>query len=136
MSCWGLSRLLSSGRRQRIPQPAQIEICSRTKGSLETWEVAVLSCDPNTTESIISRPMLQVLDVPVHTSEKTECVLANNRGEGVEGYVDLTWCFGSNTKHIQETRFWVTTTENPAYDVVLGRGDAEKFGLVKPRRHF
>jgi hypothetical protein len=148
----GLSRLLSFSvrctppssiivneiqRRQQIPQPTQIEICSRTKGNLETWEVAVLSCDPNTADNYISRPMLEVLDVPVHTSEKgEECIHANDRGEGVEGYVDLAWCFESNTKHMQKTRFWVTTTENPAYDVVLGRPDAEQCGLLRPRKHF
>jgi hypothetical protein len=127
-------------KKQRLCQPTQIEINSPQKYRPDDWHHAVLSRDPSIDYNIISFDLVtQVLQVIVHSiNEKMEpCAPAYYRGERIEGYVDLTWCFANNNKRIQTTRFWVTSTKSPCYDVILGREDAEQCGLTRrKRRHW
>lgn len=124
-------------RKPRLLKPTQIEICSRHDKKPETWDPAVLSYDPNIDHNIISRHLVeQVLSAPLHSiDEKTQpCVQTYDRSQRVVGYIDLTWCFERNNKRMQTTKFWVTDTENPCYDVILGRKDAKECGLTKARK--
>ncbi|EOA85757.1 hypothetical protein ACJQWK_04129 [Exserohilum turcicum] len=126
-------------RQRRLQQPTQIEIFSRDDHNVETWDLAILTCDPRLEYNIISRHLVrQVLQIPVHPiDEKIEqCIHTHGCDEKILGYVDLTWCFERNNKRIQTTRFWVTATENPCYDAVLGRSEAEQCGLIKAKKHW
>ncbi|EUC43053.1 hypothetical protein COCMIDRAFT_101886, partial [Bipolaris oryzae ATCC 44560] len=115
-------------------QATRIEIRSRHKNERDTWNRAVLICDSGVDYNIISHQLVtEVLQVPMQTiDEKMDAyVHTYGRGEEVVGYVDLTWCFEKNNKWMQTTRFWVTSTGNPCYDVILGRKDAEQCGLIR-----
>jgi hypothetical protein len=50
----------------------------------------------------------------------------------VDGYVDLEWCF-ENRKATNKSRFFVTSVHDPPYDAVLGRPDAERYGILKTK---
>lgn len=141
MSRWtcGIFGLFSLAIRHQLYQPTQIEIFSRHENERDTWNWAVLTCDPAIDHNIISHQLvvevLQVLVQPI--DEKMEpCIHTYGRGEKIIGYVDLTWCFEKNNRRMQTTRFWVTSTENPSYDAILGRTDAEQCGLIRHKRRW
>ncbi|XP_014560785.1 hypothetical protein COCVIDRAFT_88231 [Bipolaris victoriae FI3] len=126
--------LFSFVRRLGLYQATRIEICSRRGNEKDTWNRAVLTCDPRIDYNIISQQLVaEVLQARVQPiDEKMDSyVHTYDRGEKVVGYVDLTWCLEKNNRRMQTTRFWVTSTENPCYDAILGRKDAERCGLVK-----
>jgi hypothetical protein len=75
-----------------------------------------------------------VLHTPIHQLEEKELMVLEQRWrhhDHISGYVDLVWCFGSNTRRMQKTRFYVTSAHT--YDAVLGRREAEQNGLLKTR---
>jgi hypothetical protein len=53
--------------------------------------------------------------------------------EEVEGYVVLDWCSEHDQELLHRTRFLVTTTCDPPYDAVLGKTEADQYGLSKRR---
>ena len=80
-------------------------------------------------DNIISRHLaMDVLEAPMQTVDKATlaCIDTRGRGPGVDGFVDLSWYCCKNATGKHNTRFWVTTTDNPAYDAVLGKRDAQQ----------
>jgi hypothetical protein len=52
--------------------------------------------------------------------------------EGVKGYIELEWCLEESNKQLwHPAHFLVTTTADPAYDIVLGSRDWERLGMGK-----
>lgn len=50
----------------------------------------------------------------------------------VDGYVDLYWCFENNSKRLHNTRFIVMSSQNVPYDAILGKRDADHYGMLVP----
>jgi hypothetical protein len=75
----------------------------------------------------------QVLNDRVQPIDKetTAYVQKYTFGERVDGYVDLVWYPRSNADRSYTTRFYVTSTDNPPYDAVLGRIDAERYTMFR-----
>jgi hypothetical protein len=69
--------------------------------------------------------LLKVLDECPHKldQETTTRIQQYTPGEDVWGYVELDWCLENKTSSINSTRFYVTKTVYPPYDVVLGTRD-------------
>jgi hypothetical protein len=123
-------------KKSPLRNPMPIEIRARTSDDVETSRGAILSCDPTSNANTIShRLATKVLNEPVHSFDHTftEQSRARIHGEEVGGYVDLEWCFENNTKRWHTSRFLVTKTYNPPYDAVLGRSDAEIYGMLRSR---
>ncbi|KAF2123918.1 hypothetical protein P153DRAFT_141031 [Dothidotthia symphoricarpi CBS 119687] len=138
MAYCSLSRLFQS-RTQREPNlqnPARIVIRSQAYQDEETWRSAIISCDTTSDDNIISHELVtKVLCASIQSIDK-ECqgpLRTQRYGESINGYVDLAWCLKNNEHRTHKTRFFVTTSNNPPYDAVLGRRDAEQYGISKPR---
>jgi len=82
---------------------------------------------------IAPRLLSEVLGLTIHLFDKEswrEMEHYNGHDGEVQGYVDLVWCFQTSRKTFEPTRFLVTSTYNPPFDVVLGRRDCKKAGIV------
>ena len=91
-----------------------------------------MSCNPKFKINVISRKLvtavlcahIQPFDIETATQEKDQI------DTKIEGYVDLSWRFENNSKETHTTRFLVPTCSNPPYDAVLGKIDAEYYGML------
>ncbi|KAH3917013.1 hypothetical protein HBH56_051110 [Parastagonospora nodorum] len=136
MNFCGLSRLLRVKEDRTRLQPTPIEIRARLSEDTETSRVAILSYDPTSNTNIISYHLAtKILEEPIHTldNSSTNHVRTKIHGEEIGGYVDLDWCFEETSKRWHTSRFFVTTTYDPPYDAVLGRRDAEDYGMLRSR---
>jgi hypothetical protein len=96
----------------------------------------IISRDPESPESYISkRAVTEVLqkDAQFLKHNATIRILTQSHSEHVKGYVDLKWCLRGDERSWNCTRFLVSTTYDPPYDAVLGKADAELYGLTKRR---
>jgi hypothetical protein len=116
--------------------PTPIEIRAQTSEDAETSRGAILSYDSGSENNIIShRLVTKVLGEHIHPLDDTIPAIAriNTCGKEIGGYVDLEWCMENDRKHWHTSRFLVTTTYDPPYDAVLGRKDAEYYGMIRTR---
>lgn len=95
----------------------------------------MLSCDPKSDTNIISRSLVtNLLGAHIHPLDKeTLHGTEQLNAQKVDGYVELCWCFEKNSKRLHNTRFIVTSSENTSYDAVLGRDDAEHYGMLRSK---
>jgi hypothetical protein len=117
-----------------LRHPTSIEIRARTSDDTETSRGAILSCDPASDSNLVSHHLVaKILHEPIHICDGTSTDLARSRicDEEVGGYVDLDWRVDSDAQRWHTSRFLVTTTYNPPYDAVLGRKDAEHYGMLR-----
>ncbi|OAL53458.1 hypothetical protein IQ07DRAFT_585374 [Pyrenochaeta sp. DS3sAY3a] len=56
--------------------------------------------------------------------------------EDIKGCVDLDWRFANSKEEWRTTSFYVTTTNDPPYDAVLGREEAKQCGMGKSTRFY
>jgi hypothetical protein len=93
----------------------------------------MLSCDPQSNTNVISQSLVtNVLGAHIHPLDKETISHGKEQinVQEVNGYVDLYWCFEENSKRLHNTRFIVTSSQNAPYDAVLGRRDAEHYGML------
>lgn len=105
---------------------------SQTHDGRETWRAAILSYDRNTSQNIISyRIVTEVLNIQMRLIDQDTKGhrSLNSYGEEIAGIILLEWRLEGSRELGNRTWFYVTTTDNPAYDVVVGRDAAEKYGL-------
>jgi hypothetical protein len=116
--------------------PTPIELHARTSEDVETTRGAILSYDPASDNNIISHNLVtKVLGEQIHPFNHTVVApIQTHTGEEVGGYVDLDWYFASKKPRWNTSRFLVTTTYDAPYDAVLGKKDAEQYGLLRSRR--
>ncbi|KAI8934455.1 hypothetical protein NX059_009186 [Plenodomus lindquistii] len=137
MSSWcfpPLRRTAHHNHTLRGPTPVEfrVRLCDNEDAS----RVAILTYDTASVPNVISRRLVtKVLGETAHPIEKgsSKPIRTQVHGEEVDGYVDLDWCRDANSESWHNTRFLVTTTSNPPYDAVLGRKDAESYGMVPSR---
>jgi hypothetical protein len=94
----------------------------------------MLSCDSSCDENYISNELVtKFLGEKIHPilDEEKLAHAQSHTHDGIQGYVELDWCLESNTEQWHMTYFLVTTTVDPAYDAVLGKRDAKKYGMGK-----
>jgi hypothetical protein len=111
-------------------------MCGESIDGTPTTRSLIISRDSISAESYISEcAVTKVLhkDVQLLKHDATIRIPTQSHSEGVKGYVDLEWCLQHDQKSWNYTRFLVTTTYDPPYDAVLGRADAELYGLTKRR---
>ena len=99
----------------------------------------MLTCDPKLDTNIISRSLVtNLLGAHIHPLDKETMLHGKEQMniQEVDGYVDLYWCFERNSKRLHNTRFIVTSSENASYDAVLGRKDAEHYGMLGSKIRF
>ena len=98
----------------------------------------MLTCDPKLDTNIISRSLVtNLLGAHIHPLDKeTLHGTEQLNAQKVDGYVELCWCFEKNSKRLHNTRFIVTSSENASYDAVLGRKDAEHYGMLGSKIRF
>ena len=109
---------------------------ARTVDDVDTTRSAILSCDIASDSNVIShRLVTKVLGEQYHPidRERSLPVQTDIYGEHIDGYVDLDWCWERNTNRWHNTRFLVTTMYDPPYDAVLGRKDAEYYGMIRAK---
>ena len=99
-----------------------------------TTRSTVLSCDEYATINYISSGAATELGQEPHPIDKE----ANPWGskaprEDIKGYIDLDWRFENSTREWYTTSFYVTSTNDPPYDAVLGRREAEQLGMIRSR---
>jgi hypothetical protein len=130
------SLLIVTQKRRNLQHPTSIEIRARTVDDVDTSRGAILTCDTSSDSNLIShRLVTKVLGEQYHQIEKADTMPIRTQvyGEHIYGHVDLDWCWESNTEQWHNTRFLVTTTYDPPYDAVLGRKDAEQYGMIRAR---
>jgi hypothetical protein len=84
---------------------------------------------------ISQKLVTNILGAPIHSFNKEATTHGQDRinTEEVDGYVDLVWCYEKNSKRMHNTRFFVTSCYSPPYDAVLGKKDAEHFGMLESK---
>jgi len=124
-----------SQRKCAPNQSFTIEIYAGMHHSVAIWRIAKLSFDATADTNLISpRLVTEVLGLTISPLEKGCNAYAELRSEeeaDAQGYVDLVWSFETSRKIFEPTRFVVTSTYDPPFDAVLGRGDSIKHGLVR-----
>jgi hypothetical protein len=101
-----------------------------------TSRVAILTHDTSSNDNYIShRLVTKDLHEEIQPFEKeaTMRIRTQLRSEEIEGYVVLEWCSEHDREQWHTTRFLVTTTYDAPYDAVIGKMDANQYGLVKRR---
>jgi len=124
-------------KRRNLQHPSPVHIRARSVDDVDTTRSAILSCDTATDSNVIShRLVTKVLGEQYHPIDKEGALPVQTElyGEQIDGYVDLDWCWERNTGKWHNTRFLVTTMYNPPYDAVLGRKDAEYYGLIRAKK--
>jgi hypothetical protein len=94
----------------------------------------MLSCDSSCDANYISNELVtKFLGQKIHPilDEEKLAHAQSLTHEGIQGYVELDWCRESNTNQWHMAYFLVTSTVDPPYDAVLGKRDAEKYGMDK-----
>jgi len=112
-----------------------IEVRPRKAEETESWRVAILTYDRKSKTNVISQELVTtVLGTPIQPFDEytTKPKKSRRHRYDTDGYVDLEWCF-ENTKKTHNTRFFVTSASDPPYDAVLGRPDAEQYGILKSK---
>ncbi|KAH8702837.1 hypothetical protein GQ44DRAFT_778439 [Phaeosphaeriaceae sp. PMI808] len=123
--------------RQTLCHPTPIAIRSQSPDNTKATRWAILACDISSESNIISQQLvIEVLGEQYHAlDEQSMLAMRITRyGEKIDGYVYLDWRWESNMEQWHSTRFFVTNTSDPPYDAVLGKKDAEYYGMTKPRR--
>ncbi|KAH7085023.1 hypothetical protein BKA63DRAFT_8167 [Paraphoma chrysanthemicola] len=138
MPICGFSQLFRSSRKHKrsLRNPTPVEIRARNSDDAETSRGAILSYDPACDHNVVSHHLVtKVLHEPIHTCDNGSATRVGPQicREDVSGYVDLDWCTESDTQRWHTSRFLVTTTYDPPYDAVLGRKDAEHYGMLRTR---
>ncbi|KAF2468338.1 uncharacterized protein BDR25DRAFT_232227 [Lindgomyces ingoldianus] len=125
-------------RHRRLRHPTRIVIrCNST----EKCGHAILTVDTASENNIISHHLFKsVLHEPIQSIDADSPHSPHNTirssEESVRGYVDLVWYLEDDSNIEYQSRFFVVSSQNPPYDAVLGRRDAERYGILKPRlRH-
>lgn len=108
-------------------------------GSLDGEQIsraAILSHDKASSDNYISRRLVTKVfreDIQPLGNDATMRIRTQMHSEEVVGYVELDWYSEHDPKQWRNTRFLVTMTDDPPYDVVLGKVDAGRYGLTKRR---
>ncbi|KAH7071639.1 hypothetical protein FB567DRAFT_538542 [Paraphoma chrysanthemicola] len=134
--CNPLSLLKRRKKRQSI-RPVPIEIRTHGPNHADIWRVAMLSCDLKSDTSLISQNLVtNVLGAHIHPFDKETTMQGAGRinTSEADGYVDLVWCFENNSNRMHNTRFTVTSCHDAPYDAVLGKGDAEHYGMTGSKK--
>ncbi|KAH7371654.1 hypothetical protein BKA66DRAFT_443854 [Pyrenochaeta sp. MPI-SDFR-AT-0127] len=123
-------------KKRTLRHPAPITIRAQSPGDTKTTRRAILACDTASNSNVISQQLVTtVLREQYHPidEQSTLPVPTQTYGEEIDGYVYLDWCWESNQQQWHNTRFFVTKTNDPSYDAVLGKEDAEYYGMLKAR---
>jgi hypothetical protein len=132
---WIRSETLTTIKTEHTLQfPTQVRLRSQLVGDTGRGHVAVLSYNPACPVNYIRHEFVtNYLGEKIHAIvDKDDITNAQALShEGVKGYVELEWCLESNEQLWHQAHFLVTTTTDPAYDIVLGSRDWEKLGMGK-----
>jgi len=98
---------------------------------------AVASFDTTTDEDVISQQVTDRLGKQVHTIEK-EMRSAAPTTKTVNGYTELVWSLNQDPRRVYRGTFYVSSEQNPNFDVVLGRTSTQQLDAsqAKSRRSF
>ena len=103
----------------------------------EYYRAAEMCLDlKSATNLIANRLTTEVLELPIQPfdAHNPEPKALSKSRIPVEGYVDIHWRLDGSTDRtiLGPTRFFVSSTSEPEYDLVMGKQDCIRFGLVKP----
>ena len=87
--------------------------------------------DENDANLISPKLVSEILHLEIQTSENEQDRPLIYQGKQLEtrGYVDLEWSF-KKSRSTRQTRFVVVSTNDPPFDVLLGRKAAIECGLA------
>ncbi|OAL45424.1 hypothetical protein IQ07DRAFT_208867 [Pyrenochaeta sp. DS3sAY3a] len=133
-----IKHLLSYRKKRRtLRHPAHIAIRARTQNDKKTTRSAILTCDTSSDYNVISKKLItDVLHEQYHPIGDASSLSSSAQRDidGLDGYVYLDWRWESNKEEWHNSLFYITKTADPPYDAVLGRSDAEYYGLLATRR--
>lgn len=135
MACCNLWHVFSPTVKRESSQ--HIVFHAKTADYVDAQRAAVLSSDRKARHNLISQELTRTLDIPIQSLDDLDegsikLETSWKQKHGVDGYVDLGWCFRQE-KTINKSRFFVASMQEPPYDAVLGRTDAIRYGLLKSK---
>lgn len=107
----------------------------------EYYRVAQMTLNPKSRNNFVAKKLAtEILELPIQplNGESEKAKLFGKRQTQVEGYVDICWrLHGAQERApLGPTRFMVSSTSDPDYDLVLGKHDCSQYGLVKPKKQW
>ena len=103
----------------------------------DRYRVAEMTLDPKSRINLVAKKLAtEILELQVQplNGESTEPQSFWKRQTPVEGYVDIQWRTAQDRTTLGPTRFLVTSTFDPDYDLVLGKQDCLRLGLLAPKK--
>ena len=94
--------------------------------------MAVASFDHGTEEDVLSKEMADILRIPILPIEK-EARSACPTKKDVYGEMSLAWSLERDTRRVYNGTFYVSSEQDPNYDVVLGTESAKKLESSKKK---
>jgi hypothetical protein len=111
----------SQNHRDSAQQSHIIEISSKSSGQ----RAAVATFDRRTDEDVLSQEMADILGIEIQHTEK-EGRSAYPTSKPVFGQATLDWSLERNPRRVYNGMFYISTEQNPNYDVVFGTESAAK----------
>ncbi|CAI6333415.1 unnamed protein product [Periconia digitata] len=108
-------------RHQSVRKPHVIIIASGTGGQRRP---AIATIDYKTDEDVVSRNIAHLVGADIYPTEKEGRFSEYRTASSVYEETYLVWTVEKQPKKTHQGKFYVSTEENPSYDVVFGTTSA------------